>query len=126
MLKMCKKYNLFFLLAILAFEGMVPNYIYSVKTDKDKKVEKKAAIKREAKPPEPELKLVERIRLVLKFGNSSQIRDSFEKIKTLKPDEQKSLIPQLKELLTSKDVSIQKAWIQAIFTLLNRKVDVVY
>jgi HEAT repeat protein len=63
---------------------------------------------------EPKLELVERIRLVLKFGNSSQIRESLTKVSTLKEADQKSLIPQVKELLNSKDVVVQKSVVQTV------------
>ena len=73
--------------------------------------------KEPVKEAEPAISLVERIRLVLKFGNVSQIRDSMEKIKGLKEVEQKSLIPQMKELAVSKDTGIQKALIQLVSDL---------
>ena len=83
------------------------NELFAAK--KQKEVKKKEPVK-----VDPKLELVERIRLVFKFGNSAQITDSFTKMLTLKEEDQKSLIPQIKELLKSHDVNIQKSIVQSI------------
>ena len=47
--------------------------------------------------------LIDRMKLVLKFGHSQQVRDVLKKVPELKPEEQKLLIDDLKLLLATRD-----------------------
>ncbi|HRP70214.1 MAG TPA: hypothetical protein PLY93_11830, partial [Turneriella sp.] len=47
--------------------------------------------------------LIERIRDVLNYGNSLQVRDTLNTLTRLTADEQKSLLPELKKTCESKD-----------------------
>jgi len=85
------------------------NELWAAKTKKPEK-DKKEVSKKE----DPKIPLVERIRMVFKYGNSSQIRESFTKMGSLKEDEQKSLVPEIRDLLKSNDVLIQKSIVQMV------------
>ncbi|MBV6494451.1 MAG: hypothetical protein LDLANPLL_02484 [Turneriella sp.] len=67
----------------------------------EKSVEKKDSIKEEKK--KDHTALIERIREVLKYGNSLQVRDTLNTLSRLSADEQKQLLPELKKTCKSKD-----------------------
>jgi len=62
-----------------------------------------AAPKAENKPKPAPPELVARIRDTLKFGNSQQVRDALNTLARLTADEQKTLLPELKQLCKSQD-----------------------
>jgi HEAT repeat protein len=98
--------NRLLVLLILAGSSSV---IYGAGTKK----ENKKVVKQQK--AEEKLDLRERITLVLKYGNTSQVKDSIVKINTLKEDEQKSLIPELRRLiLNSTDPGLKLSIIQLI------------
>jgi len=105
-IKTCRIF--FFLQAFFLIPCFTISHLHAAKPGKQVKKQE------EPKKPEPKIEFVERIRLVFKYGNSSQIRDSFEKMNTLKEDEQKSLVPQIKELLKNHDPIIEKSVLQCI------------
>ncbi|MDH4200095.1 MAG: hypothetical protein OEV66_06915, partial [Spirochaetia bacterium] len=105
-----KKFNIF-LLIIYIFSISFTDKLYSQKKTAKAQNNKE---KKEPRKEDPKLNIVERMRLVFKFGNVSQVKESLDKIKTLKEDEQKSLIPDIKLLFDSTDPLIQKAVIQAV------------
>ncbi len=71
---------------------------------KEKPAAKKTAAKKKKIPGK-----IERIRMVLKFGNSEQVRDTVNRLKRLKEDEQKKVMPDLKKLLKQKDPLVKAA-----------------
>lgn len=110
------KFIFIVLLQSLCFQGLVVGQTANKKVSpKAKKTAKKEPPKKPAKKEEPKLELVERIRLVLQFGNTAQVRSSLSKIHTLKSEaDQKSLIPQLKDLLKKSDGELLHSTIIAI------------
>lgn len=69
--------------------------------------EKGESAKEEGKEKKSEL--VDRIRQVLRYGHSVQVRDALKKVKTLTEEEQKSLIPELEALIKKDDPLIRIA-----------------
>ena len=57
----------------------------------------------EAKPKPASPELIARIRDALKFGNSQQVRDALNTLGRLTADEQKTLLPELKQTCKSQD-----------------------
>lgn len=73
------------------------------------KKEEKASKKKKHDP-----KLLERINKVFRFGNSRQVRDSLNRFQELSVAEQKSFLPQLKELTNSNDALIRRKMAEII------------
>ncbi|MFZ5629932.1 MAG: HEAT repeat domain-containing protein [Spirochaetota bacterium] len=65
--------------------------------------EVKEPAKTEAKPKAAPPELLARIRDALKFGNSQQVRDALNTLGRLTADEQKTLLPELKQTCKSQD-----------------------
>lgn len=59
------------------------------------------------KKPAKETRM-ERMILVLRFGNSRQVRDALGGIKKLTPEEQQQLAPYIRDLISSNDVLVQR------------------
>ncbi len=72
---------------------------------------------KEAETPEKKMELVDRIRLVLQYGHSVQVRDTLPKILKLSEEEQKSLIPDLKELIANDDPLVRIAMAELVSKL---------
>ena len=64
------------------------------------------------KPSDP--KLLERIGQVLKYGNSQQVRDVLSRFEKLTVGEQKSFLPDLEKLCSSKDALIRRKMAEMI------------
>lgn len=67
-----------------------------------------------SQPGENTTSQIERFRQILKYGNSQQVRESLVKIMRLSEEEQKSLLPELKELTQSRDAMVQRRLVEAI------------
>lgn len=77
----------------------------SEKKPAEQKSEKKTSVNPEA---------LGRIRQVLRFGNSQQVREILVRVPKLTEDEQLELLPELKALTKSKDAMIQRRLVEAI------------
>ncbi|MCS6983961.1 MAG: hypothetical protein NZM25_02385 [Leptospiraceae bacterium] len=85
-----------FLLRLILFFLFINNHLYAAEALKDKDSQ------------------IERFRQILKYGNSQQVRETLVKLTRLSTDEQKSLLPELKELTQSRDAQIQRRLVEAI------------
>lgn len=76
----------------------------------DKSAQQKDKNDKKEKVPE----LVERIRMVIRFGHSQQVRDSLRRVSELKEGEQKSLIKDIRSRLEGADPLLQVAVAQMV------------
>ncbi len=86
-------------------EKQTPVENQSEKTQSEATAQKKTSVTPEA---------LGRMRQVLRFGNSQQVREILLRVPKLTEDEQRDLLPELKALTKSKDAMIQRRLIEAI------------